>query len=546
MKYVHRLTESEAKADPRSAEPDGSRRGSSARVGLMTGVLSVLLMSVGGCAMVGPDYVRPEAPLAAEWIAQEDDALTTDAGEIRDWWKLFSDPKLNALIEEAYTQNLSLEIAGARVIEAVARRGISVGNLYPQIQESNGTYARVENGKNRANQGGLERRTFDDWTVGFDAAWELDVWGRFRRGIEAADADLLASVASYDDVLVSLVAEVASNYLQFRIAQERLLAARANIVIQQRSLQITEAKFRNGMVTELDAAQANSLLRNTEAAVPAFEARLRQTQNSLSVLLGTPPRDLGDLLAGPPVIPSAPEKIALGLPADLLRRRPDVRQAERDLAAQSARIGIANSDFYPHLALVGSISLGADDFTDVFDAASFEGFGGPSFGWAILNYGRIRNNVRVQDAGFQRRVLVYESTVLRAQEEAENAIAAYLGTRRQIGLLDQSVASAKRAVHLVNIQYREGAIDYVRVLNAQQFLVDQQDLLASTRGQAMLSLVSLYKALGGGWELREGKPFLRTETVEQMNSRTNWGDLLHSPHVNEEATGAPGWQWPVW
>jgi len=273
--------------------------------------------------MVGPNYIRPPAPTAAAWIDPGDPAVRRETQDLGAWWTVFNDPVLTTLVETAYHQNPSLRTAGARVLEAQARRGIAVGSLFPQQQDAFGEATSNELSKNRANRGGPGLISdFDDWQVGFDATWELDVWGRFRRDIEAADAELLASVASYDDVLVSLIAEVARNYMLLRTLEGQLAVARENVAIQQRSFEIAEAKFQGGTVTELDSAQAASLLRDTEAQIPGLESGIRQTQNTLCVLLGIPPQDLRSTLGGAQPIPSPPAQAAVGIPADLLRRRP--------------------------------------------------------------------------------------------------------------------------------------------------------------------------------------------------------------------------------
>jgi NodT family efflux transporter outer membrane factor (OMF) lipoprotein len=523
-------------------------------------VCVVLGCALSGCMLVGPDYVAPPVPTAPGWIETADPALRRDAAELSDWWQVFGDPVLDELVETAYRQNKTLLVAGTRVLEAQARRGVAIGGLFPQTQQGGAAYTRAALSANRANQGNplLDDR-FGDWQIGFDAAWELDIWGRFRRGIEAADADLLAAVATYDDVLVSLIAEVAANYVQLRTLQERLIVAHGNVTIQRRSYEIADAKFRNGLVTELDRAQAEALLRRTEATVPAVEAAIRQTQNTLCILLGIPPRDLGDVVGdalGP--IPTAPAEVAVGIPADMLRRRPDVHRAERVLAAQSAAIGIATADLLPAFSLVGNISLTAEDFVDVWQGNSFEGFGGPTVRWAILNYGRIRNNIRVQDARYQQQIAVYEDTVLRAQQEVEDAIAGFLGSRREVGFLDTGVAASTRAVELANLQYREGTVDYVRVLNAQQDLFIAQERQVSAAGAVAGNLVRLYRALGGGWELRGGNDFVPDGVKAQMRDRTNWGGLLSDDatqsDVEEAETGTEHdrgwwrwrWWWPHW
>ena len=516
-------------------------------------------LSLAGCMMVGPDYVRPPAPAAEQWMDSSETTISHEHADYSAWWTVFGDPTLTTLVETAYRQNPSLQAAGARVLEAEANRGIAIGTLYPQLQEAAGAYSYATVSKNRANQGapGFDS-TFSDWSVGLDAAWELDFWGRFRRGIESADAQLLASVAAYDDALVSLVAEVALNYITLRTLEERLAVAQANVEIQQRSYDIVYERFVGGAVTKLDAEQAASLLEDTRSLIPGFEASIRQTQNTLCLLLGIPPQDLHDILGGPRPIPNAPPQVAVGIPADLIRRRPDIRRAERVLAAQSALIGVAKSDLFPRLSLVGTVSVASKDFADLFNGDSVEAFGGPSFRWAILNYGRLSNNVRVQDAEYQALISDYENTVLNAETEVESAIAAFLGARRQIDFLARSVEAARNAVSLADFQYREGAVDYTRVINTQQFLLTEQDKWVSTKGAVALDLTTLFRALGGGWELRAGKDFLPPETAKQMRERTYWGGRLSSEEQQETPTSAAAgtesergwwrwrWWWPKW
>lgn len=512
---------------------------------------------LSGCFMIGPDYSRPDVPASDDWMdAVEEGTIRRAPADLSQWWAIFDDPVLDSLVELAYRQNPTLRAAGARVLEALARRGIAIGTLFPQLQEGFGAYQRSELSENRAVPAALSDG-FDDWQLGFDAAWELDVWGRLRRNIESADAGVLATVASYDDVLVSLIAEVARNYVQLRTFEERLEVTRANVAIQERSFEIADSKFRDGAVSQLDSLQAATLLEDTRSQIPDLEAGVRQSENTLCFLLGVPPRDLRDLLGDDKTIPGAPASVAVGVPADLLRRRPDVRRAERELAAQSAQIGIAKADLLPIFSLTGTIELAAEDVSDLFEGDSFEGFGGPSFRWAILNYGRISNNIRVQDARYQALVGDYEDTVLGAQAEVENAIAAFLGSRRRAESLSLSVDAASRAVEVADVQYREGAADYTRVLNTQQALVVEQDRLVSTRGSIALSLTALYKALGGGWELRADENFVPQESEREMGEHTRWSNLLEAEAQQEDieaaATGTEGggwwrwrWWWPKW
>jgi NodT family efflux transporter outer membrane factor (OMF) lipoprotein len=514
-------------------------------------LLAIVIAS--GCMMIGPDYPRPDAPLAAEWLARDAGTIAPPAEPIGPWWETFGDPVLNDLVAEAYRQNPSLQAAGARVIEAHARRGIAIGTLFPQTQNAVGGYRRVIASENGAAVP-LER-SYDEFLLGLDVAWELDLWGKFRRAIESADAEVLASLADYDDVLVSLLAEVAVNYIGIRTAEEALAVARHNAKLQRKSFDIASQRAREGAVTDVDPAQSATLLYNTEAQIPLFEAQIDQQAATLSALLGVTPRRVEELVgttAG--TIPVVPREVALGIPANLLRRRPDVRRTERLLAAQSAQIGVAKADLLPHFSLVGSIALDSTDAAKFFEGRSFEAFGGPTFSWAILNYGRITNNVRVQDARYQALVNDYMNSVLRAQADVEGAVAAHRGAALRTKALRDSVKAAQRLVNLVGQQYAEGAIDFTTVVLAQQFLVDQEDLLVASRGQEAVTLVTLYKSLGGGWEPWEGRSVVRPETAEEMRKRTRWGDLLEErQQQNIEHAAANGteadrgrWRWRFW
>ncbi len=507
-----------------------------------TASLSTVLLAASlgyGCTMVGPDFVRPEADVADTWQEAQNpeiDTTTTDYGE---WWTAFNDPVLDRLIEAAYRQNLPLQIAGLRILEARAQLGVAVGGLYPQSQTVNAAGIYNRGSENRANTA-VGDLNFWDYSVDFSVAWEADFWGRFRRAIESADANLLASIADYDAFLVTLTAEVASVYVAIRTFEERLAIARENVDIQQRSLDIADVLFRNGATTELDVRQAETLLRSTEAAIPVLEAGLRQGQNALSILLGRPPGEVRQMLGEADTIPLAPGQVAVGIPADLLRRRPDVRRAELEAWTQSARIGVAKADLYPSIALFGTIGLGAGDSPattssgndDLIDGDALFFQGGPALRWNVFNYGRIKNSVRVQDARLQQLIVNYQETVLRAAQEAEDAMVAFLNFQEQAAALDLSVEAAKRSVDLALIQYRDGAVDYTRVLNTQQSLVRAQDEHTLSRGDIALNLVALYRSLGGGWQIREGNDFVPANTTETMAERTDWGGLLSPEAVD--------------
>ncbi len=502
--------------------------------------LIALTLLLSGCIKVGPDYVQPPAPIQQQWLESKDPQIKRKPGEHREWWKMFKDPVLDSLVETAYQQNLTVRTAGIRILQTRAELGIAVGALYPQSQGALGGYGhfKVSEEFNALGFPPPADRTFEGWTIGLDSAWELDFWGKFRRNIDSATAGLEASIADYDNVLVTLTAQVGSTYIQIRTLEERLRHRRENVEIQERSLRISDVRFRNGLVTELDVTQATTLLRNTQAVIPTLEASIRQAKNALSTLLGTPPRDLGDVLGPAKPIPSPPAQVAVGMPAELIRQRPDIRRTERQVAAQSEQIGIARANLFPAFRIAGTIGWTASDFTKLAQGSSFGGSGGPSFRWNLFNYGRLRNNVRAQDAKFQQLVAAYQNTVLRAYQEVEDATAAYLREQERVKILEDSVKASTRSVKLALVQYRDGVADYTRVLVTQRALVNVEDALADSRGNVSLNLIALYKALGGGWQIRVGKDFVPEEIKKEMRERTNWGGLL-SP---EEVESPPQWK----
>ena len=497
--------------------------------------VSVVVLT-SGCAKVGPNFNAPDAPVHPSWIDADDPALQIEQVDQQDWWKTFQDPVLDALVAKAAEQNLTLQILGLRVFEARALVGVAVGSLFPQSQTANAGAQEIRLSDNAepvsnlpSEVGSLVDTRFQRYGVSLDAAWELDLWGRIRRGVEASEANLAASLATYDDFLVTLNGDVAGTYILLRTLEERLAVAQSNVAIQKRSLEIADVRFRNGVVTELDVQLATALLGNTAANIPLIEVGIRRTQLALSLLLGMPPSDLAEILGGAGVIPTVPEQIAVGLPADLLRRRPDVRRSLYIAAAQSARIGIAKADFYPSFRLLGGIGYAADSTGDVFDSDSVAGVGGLGFSWKILNYGRLRNNLRIQDARFQQLVAAYQNTVLNAAREVEDGLVSYLRAKERVESLTLSVEAAKRAVELAAKQYSDGLISYTLVLDANQFLSLNQDLETASRGEVARNLVTTYKAMGGGWQIREGKPLIPDEVKATMQERTPWGNLLDEP-----------------
>ena len=495
------------------------------------GVLALIaLLLVSGCMKLGPDFVRPEAPAEADWNFSDDELLEQPIAQ-DDWWKVFNDPVLDRLVGMAYEQNLPLQVAGLRIYEARAQLGIAVGLQFPQTQRASGSATTNRISKNSPNFIPITDNEFSNYQAGFDAAWELDFWGRFRRGVEAAEANLEASVADYDNALVSLTAEVARTYVTIRTLEERLRIAYENIRLQEKSLNIASVRFRNGATTELDVQQAKSNLADTQALVPTLLRSQRQARNALSTLLGMPPADLTDILGESGDIPVAPEQVAAGIPAELLRRRPDIRLAEMQAATRSALIGAAEADLYPSFSLLGTIGYqtsGTNDSSpgDMFDSDSLTFSAGPAFSWNILNYGRIRNNIRVQDARYQQTIMNYRNSVLTAYREVEDAMIGFVESRRESVFREQGTNAARRSSKLANIQYREGAVDFQRVVDSERALVLQEDQWANTRGDIALNLIARYKASGGGWEIRKGNDVISDENREAMQQRTNWGDLL--------------------
>jgi NodT family efflux transporter outer membrane factor (OMF) lipoprotein len=452
---------------------------------------------------VGPNYCTSPAATAEQWIDADNPRLKGIEMGNAQWWTAFHDPALDYLVASAADENLTLKTAGCRILEARAERGVAAGNLFPQQQEMSGSYSRNALGN------GYPLNLFDvghyynNTMAGFNAAWELDFWGRFRRAIEAADANLDAQCAGYNNVLVLLQAEVATNYIQMRAFEERLLLARKNVDLQKDTLRIISLRERVGLVTELDVQQATYNLGQTESMIPTLDAGRRRAQNRLCILMAKPPQTLEQIANRSISIPVPPQEIVVGIPAELLRRRPDVQQAERLAAVQSARIGIAEAEFYPHIAITGTIGVQAQDFSNLFNSQSLVGQIGPGFSWNLLNYGRIENNVRAQDAIFQQAVLTYRDTVLRANEEVENGIVSFLREQDRVASLTGSANAAARAVEIATRQYEKGTTDYQRLLDSERVLVQQQDTLAESRGLVGIHLVSVYKALGGGWQAQQ-------------------------------------------
>jgi NodT family efflux transporter outer membrane factor (OMF) lipoprotein len=495
---------------------------------------SALLLSCGGC-LVGPDFSSPSAPVAEKWLEADEPSVDTRNQEYRDWWSVFHDPVLNKLIEIAYNQNLTLVSAGTQVLEARAQLGVAIGEFYPQIQQGSGsvTYIRPSHADTTEFPSGVTRNFWRD-ALGLTANWELDFWGKFRRAIESADASYLASIANYDYVLATLLGDVATTYIGIRTLQTQIEIARDNIVKQKKALAIAQAKYQGGTATKLDVYQAENVLAQTESTIPQLTIQLNQGLNALAVLLGMSPQPMDPLLRGSHGIPVPPSTVAVGIPADLVRRRPDIRAAELAAMAQSAQIGIAESNLYPAFSLTGTFGTAASNVARGKLKRVFEGSGitfafGPSFQWNILNYGQITNQVRVEDAALQTLLVNYQNTVLQAQQQVENGLTSFLQGREQVDFLRQSVAAASAALGIALLQYNLGTRDFTTVLTAEQNLYTAQNNLAMAEGNVSAGLASVYEALGGGWQIRADNEFVPAATTEEMRNRTNWGELLPPP-----------------
>lgn len=465
--------------------------------GLIAPVLVWLAgLAVVGCA-VGPDYRAPEPPLPDAWHLELTDGLQEGKADLRTWWTSLGDPGLDALMERA-TGNLDLRRAFARVLEARARRGVARGQWFPDVSAGAGWQAQQVPEAAGSFLGG--DRTFSSSTFGLDASWEIDVFGRIRRSTESADADLMSRVEDYRDVLVVLYADVAASYVGVRTLQARIRYARANSETQRGSLQLTTDRNRAGLAADLDVRQAELNLAQTESAIPLFESQLAREIHRLGVLLGLGPSALFVELGDESDIPDPPEQIVVSLPTELVRQRPDIRGAERALAAQTARIGVATADLYPRFSLLGTFAFSAVDAATLFATGQTSYGFGPTFSWNIFSGGRVRNAIRVEDARAAEALAAYEQAVLLGLEEVENSLIGFVREIERRAALQRSVTAAEASVELVKTLYLTGLTNFQNVLDMERSLARQQDSLAESEGLAVQNLIAVYRSLGGGWD----------------------------------------------
>jgi outer membrane protein TolC len=512
----------------------------------------LLSFALPACTVLGPDYEASVVPqLPSAWSENE---MFEESEKLGRWWETFKDPVLTTLIERGAQQNLSIEAAGLRIVQARAALGISDALIFPQQQQINGNLGPVYRDQNG----------YKSFGSSFDVTWEMDVWGKYARGIESAEASLYASIASFHDVVVSVSAEIARNYINYRTAQERKNLSRRNIAIQKRVMDMTQVRFDAGNVSELDVQQAKTQLYATQSALPGLSIAQFQARNALAVLLGTLPQQI-EILLGPEllpepevsevgdrfdrqsgepvtvdtyssdsVIPSAPQLTALPNSA-LVLRRPDLQVAELRMRAQSARIGLAETELYPQFFLFGSLGVSQTvgnnqsfSFSDSVTAAI-----GPGISWNIFQYDRIKNKIRIEDARFQESLTVYNQSVLQAVAEVTNAIDTYRQTVEKSQYDFKGVRASIRAFSISATQYNNGLVTYQRLLSTVEKMTLREDAYAQTRGNMAQQMVALYKALGGGWQGLD-RPPVQPTTVEQMKARTDWGDYL-APSVIEGA-----------
>lgn len=494
--------------------------------------------------MVGPRYKEPINQVMNQWLditPKTKNKINAASFKNRIWWRSFQDPTLNQLINEAYHNNLSLQTAGVHVLQTRAELAQSTGELFPQQQALFGNYTYNRIGGSSLD--GLLPPDFLTAILGFTANWELDFWGKYRHAILSNDATFLASFAAYDNALITLTADVADAYIKFRTTQAQIKTTKANIVVQALGLQIARARYKAGQTSLVDVEQAQTELLETESSLPSLRAQLQRQKDMLALLLGTTPNCVNPLLQAKKGIPKAPSQVHVGIPKETMARRPDIYQARLQAIAQLHAIGAIKANLYPAFSLMGNFSFASNNIngasiSNIFHWDNRTITAGPSFTWSILNYGQITNAVRAQDAVFQQSLLQYMDVVLKAQKEVQDNITSFIEAQKTKLLLTKANHSARRSLKLALIRYKEGETDFTPVLNAEQQQLRVQTSLINAEGLVPETLVALYRALGGGWEMRACNDVVPNDIKEAMAERTNWGTLLkqqnHSPPASQK------------
>jgi len=450
-------------------------------------ILCFCILTVAGCT-VGPNYQKPEQNLPGAWAGPA--AAATATQDLSQWWTEFGDPNLVSLIDRAIKSNLDLKQAVSLIRQARAARGVVSAGFWP-TSDLTGSFDRSRSAGTTS--------TSNLYQAGLDAAWELDIFGGTRRDIEAAKADIQAAVEDYRDVLVTLTAEVALNYVDLRGFQQQIIIAKDNLTSQQHSAQLTRERFQGGFVSALDVANADALAATTASQIPLLEAAAQQTIYNLSVLLGLEPSALLAELSTSSKIPTGPPCVPLTIPSELLRRRPDIRRAEAKIHAATARIGVATAELFPKISLSGSMGYQSRQFSSLTDSQNRFWSFGPSASWPIFDAGRIGSNIELQKAFQEQSLVVYRKTVLTALQDVENALIASTKEQEHRNALIEAVAANHKAVDLATQLYTEGQTDFLNVLQAQRNLYTSEDALVQSTRDVSIDLVVLYKALGGGW-----------------------------------------------
>ena len=522
------------------------------------GLSFIAAMFLGGCMKLGPDFRALTAPpLPKQWSKSDKKVYMASLSQ---WWKTFNDPTLNHLIEKTYAQNLDIKSAGLRIVQARSVLGISQGLNFPQVQTFSGL----------ATSSRTKAADIATAGVNFDIGWEMDIWGKYARNIESSEANLYGSLASYNDIMVSVISEVARNYINYRTAEERLAYAKRNVKIQERVTQMTEVQFNSGNVSELDMQQSRSQLYNTRSAIPAIELNKVQARNAIGLLLGTHGDNIRELLnsgskryrdssskyiakerqgvlqikAGTTdllnvdMIPRARLNPYHKIDADLITRRPDIKVAEYRVRSDNALIGSSIAELYPSFSLFGNIGYNTQNATGSW-VSGVDALGvtvGPSFSWNILQYGRIKNKIRLQDSVFEESIVNYNKKVLSAVAEVSNALQGYILTKKQQNENQKAVEATVRAFNISVVQYNDGLVNYQRLLTTVEKLTSTQDRYAVIKGNLAVQAILLYKALGGGWQVRKGKSYLSEETAKRMQERVDW-DVYLDPNMTQLPEG---------
>jgi len=505
----------------------------------------VSLVVFSGCAPLGPNFSGvDEIQVPKAWA----NSGKRNDQQMAQWWKIFDDPILNALVEKTYAQNLDLQAAGLRIVQSRAALGITTGLQYPQVQTLSGNIAGVRKNNNAFRAAG----------VNFDIGWEMDVWGKYARGIESSEAALYATLASYNDIMISVISEVARNYINYRSGEERIAYARRNIVIQERVTKITEIQFNSGNVSELDMQQSRSQLYATRSALPSLELTMIKARNAMAVLMGTDTTSVEKMLKkgkhykdnvgkyistnksfiqikegdrdniNISLVPTAKFNPHNKIDANLLSQRPDLKVAQYQAQANSAKIGSTVAELYPSFTLFGNIGLNANNALGSWTTGG-NALGvsiGPAFSWNIFQYDRIKDKIRLQDAIFEESLVNYNKKVLSALSEVSDALNGYKLTKIQLDENKKAVNATVRAFNISMTQYNDGLVSYQRLLSTVDSLTRNQDRYAQIKGALATNVILLYKALGGGWQMNKGKAYVSQEMAGKMQRRTDWGKYL--------------------